>query len=136
MDIAPTLLDLLDLPVPEAFRGRSFAGLLRGEPFPGRSIVSETSWRGIGLASLRRGRWKLIADRQTGTHRLFDLVADPGEHDDRSEAEPALLAELQNELDAALASGRSAAPDDTTGTGDPESESALEALGYFDDDDE
>ncbi len=132
MDIAPTLLDLLGLPVPESFRGQSFAGLLRGEPFPERSIVSETSWRGIGLASLRRGRWKLIADRQAGTHWLFDMVADPAERDDRSAAEPALLAELQSELDAALASGASAALGDTTGTGDPETEKALEALGYFD----
>jgi len=38
-DLAPTLLDAVGLPVPSEMTGRSFAQLLRGEPFASRQFV-------------------------------------------------------------------------------------------------
>jgi len=131
IDLAPTLLELVGLPVPGTFRGQSFAGLLRGESLPERPMVLETAWRGVDIKALRRGRWKLIVDRVAGTRRLFDLETDPAELHDRSASEPGLVDELEAELTRATAPLSGLQPDDASGAGDPQAERALRALGYF-----
>jgi arylsulfatase A-like enzyme len=74
-DTAPTVLDLLGLPAPAGYEGRS---LLAG---PARMALFCTDY-GLGLLGLRDGRWKAIHEVESGRTRLFDLEADPGEEHD------------------------------------------------------
>jgi arylsulfatase A-like enzyme len=108
VDVFPTALEFLGLPVPEACQG---ASLLQA-PGP-REIVSEwyaaangfllhSQYRGRfdhDLRSIRIGRWRLLEDA-TGRIELFDLEADPRELADRAIAEPATVAELRARLAA------------------------------------
>jgi arylsulfatase A-like enzyme len=77
LDLAPTVLDLLGLPVPAEYQGRS---LLGGEP---RMALFCTDYS-LGLVGLRDGRWKMIHELDSGRSQLFDLEADPDETCDLS----------------------------------------------------
>ncbi len=100
IDLMPTILDLVGVPVPSGVQGRSLAALLLGaedvSALDGRVLVSE-SWRhravedGEGVVrdipalALRKGRYKLVRTTTTdGTFAfaLFDVVADPSETED------------------------------------------------------
>src|SRR5262245_9883529 len=76
-DTAPTVLDLLGLPAPSVYEGRS---LLSG---PGQMALFCTDYS-LGLLGLRDGRWKLIHEVESGRSRLFDLRDDPEEKHDLS----------------------------------------------------
>jgi len=88
-DIAPTLLELAGLPVPERMHGRSLLPLLRGETAGWRtSILYEALKPELGswpLVAVREKRWKYIRtfdlkDREKVVfEELYDLDADPHE---------------------------------------------------------
>lgn len=120
IDIMPTLLDLLDLPVPDAVQGellpRSDA-----EGNPDRQLYAE-SWYGAlmhGWSPIERltsQQWMVL---HGPSNHLYDYRNDPNEINDLIDAEPALLerqlADLDNirlaykgELDA---SDQSSSPD-------------------------
>ncbi|MBL8974551.1 MAG: sulfatase-like hydrolase/transferase [Myxococcales bacterium] len=80
IDLAPTLLELLGLPVIGG--GRS---LLRGEPGVARFFTDHSAL----LLGLRQDRWKCIVEPEAGRVRLFDLEVDPGETNDVAAQEPA-----------------------------------------------
>jgi phosphoglycerol transferase MdoB-like AlkP superfamily enzyme len=102
IDIAPTLLELLGLPVPRAYEGRSFLG---PEPGAARFFADQVTF----LAGVRSGPWKLVHDLDTGRSKLFDLRSDPGEQLDLSAGEPGRTAELTAHVRAwALRSSRQA----------------------------
>jgi arylsulfatase A-like enzyme len=79
IDLGPTLLELLGLPV--IGRGRS---LLRGEPGVARFFTDHSQL----LLGLRQDRWKCIVEPEAGRVRLFDLAEDPGETVDVAAAQP------------------------------------------------
>ena len=95
LDLVPTLLDLLGLPVEgRGFEGRSLVGRLEGEPPAG-----ELAFAAMGAQrSVADGRHKLIADLGNGSWRLFDLRADPGELRDVAARAPEPLARLRTAL--------------------------------------
>lgn len=79
-DIRPTFLDYLGLEDPEAERlpGRSFAALLRGEPFTQpESIVVFDEYGPVRM--IRTTQWKYVHRYPYGPHELYNLAEDPDE---------------------------------------------------------
>ena len=88
-DFMPTLLEYLDLPVPDGrnLPGRSFAPALLGRPFEGRdSVVIYDEYVSVRMARTRE--WKYVHRYPAGPHELFYLVDDPDERANLAE-EPA-----------------------------------------------
>jgi arylsulfatase A-like enzyme len=57
LDIAPTLLELLDTPIPSSFEGRSLAPLLRGEPWEVQPVITELEDQ---ILSVRTEDWRFV----------------------------------------------------------------------------
>jgi arylsulfatase A-like enzyme len=75
IDTAPTVLDLMGLPRPEAYQGRSLL-----DPIVGMALFSTDYAQ--GFVGLRDDRWKLIHDLDSGRSKLYDIQADPDENTD------------------------------------------------------
>jgi arylsulfatase A-like enzyme len=159
MDVAPTILNLVGVHVPESMKGESLVSTIRGDGgaahAESRSFVAESYSR--SAIALRHGRWKLIRTltdpQNTGnmlkllkwpdadvrspsrSDALYDLVADPAEKLDRIAHEPFIGAALGQILDWELAQARTDAPavPITVDPNDlqPESRANLKALGYL-----
>lgn len=131
VDVAPTLLARLEVPALASTDGRDLAPLWEGNPAAAeRTLFAQAS---PAIASdarraARRGRFKLLVDREAGTRTLFDLTADPGETRDATAEHPEAARALEEALDALEAGGREGAP---AGPLDPETEEQLRALGYL-----
>lgn len=107
VDLAPTLLDILDVPVVADFRGQSWwsrTGIRRrNRPVVTECVHGSTNpfHRGnrIGprILSLRKDNYKLVSDFSAGSYQLFDLAADPQERNPLSE--DSLLAVRKQMLD-------------------------------------
>ena len=126
VDVAPTVQDLLGLPVPQGIDGVSLVPLLDGAGADARPAAIETlrPWASYGwapLRALREGGWKLI---DAPRRELYDLARDPGERANLAAAEPARAEAMAMAL-ARLPSTKIAAP-----ALDAESMERLRALGY------
>jgi len=128
IDLAPTLLRLLGVERPAAFRGRSFAGSLSGgtvqSPGPVFSLLED------GSMMVRTDRWKLAVHRQTSTVELYDFASDPGERVNLEAVEDSTGKALEGELRkwALTFADKAAAPRKLP----KEFEERLRALGYID----
>jgi arylsulfatase A-like enzyme len=73
IDVAPTLLGLLGVPIPRTMKGRMLSRENDARPvvFATRPPLSQ-----VGI---RDGAFKLILLRETGARELYDVVADPAE---------------------------------------------------------
>jgi arylsulfatase A-like enzyme len=126
VDLFPTVLDLLGVPIPDADglslreRWESPGGLFD------RPVYSEAS-RVADRSAIRHGRYKLIVDRDTRTRELYDLVEDPRERVNVESARADALEPLLDALERFTAVRREAAPAPEL---DPELEERLRALGY------
>jgi arylsulfatase A-like enzyme len=85
IDLMPTLLDLVGLPVPRGLQGTSLVPLLRDEPFPAaRVLYAEAPPIGPGSGhrvAARTAGFKWIAsDLPNVPMQVYDLTTDPGEH--------------------------------------------------------
>jgi arylsulfatase A-like enzyme len=98
LDVAPTLLHMLGVRIPDSFEGRTLAPLLAGESDEHRPAVSEMGRH----KSLSAFPWKLI--RGVGAPRLFDLAADAREQRDLSARLPERVADLSTALGSWLGS--------------------------------
>jgi choline-sulfatase len=84
VDVAPTVLEILGLPVPPGFRGRSLLPLLEGAADDARGVYSETLYlkleaaEGISRFSLRTERYKYRYDEveQDGELGVFERIVD------------------------------------------------------------
>jgi choline-sulfatase len=137
IDVAPTILQVLGLPRPESFQGRSLLDLLASGASSSqpREIYSESlyahdkfGW--APLRALRMGDFKYIA---APAPELYNLADDPGEDHNLVSDHPAVaralgarLAELRRRYARAAKSGVPAPPEMT-----PEALANLHALGYL-----
>ncbi len=134
LDLAPTVLDLLGVPIPAAMQGRSFAPLIDG-----KHVLMPPGLAGWGyepLLAYRSPPWKLIRNVRTGRTELYDLAADPGEQVNRAAEQGQLLMMLSAEADEVLAAAKKAGEGIERGRGkvtlSPEQRRGLRALGYLD----
>lgn len=94
VDVAPTIVDLFDLPAPAAWHGTS----LFAEDRPD-GVFLFAPWAGLQIG-FRQGDRKYIYDANTGKSLLYDLAADPLEANDLSASQPEALARARSELAA------------------------------------
>ena len=106
VDIAPTLLDLADAPIPKAMQGRSMVRLLRGEPVDDwRTSQFYTYWsapRHHGIRTKRYTYFKVanhppeLFDREQDPHQRSNIASNP----ENRELITRLEAELQTQIKA------------------------------------
>jgi len=123
LDVVPTLVDMLGLPVEgQRFEGRSLLPRLDGKAGGERYAFSMVNrWRGVA-----DDRYKLVTELGTDDWRLFDLRRDPGEQRDvKGEAKEA-FARLRKALQEQLA--RTETPEVTRYAA--EADARLRAVGY------
>ena len=145
-DIAPTLLSILGLPIPEEMEGLDIAALARAEgPHP-HTTPAAFSELGPKIHAIQTRRWKYVHNPERLTapgaqgknsgylgffhiavDELYDLDADPGEKINVAEEHPKLVAALRERLQTFFEA--SDAPP-ITGIS-PESRRELQALGYL-----
>ena len=75
IDIAPTILGLLNITIPEQFQGKSFIPLIMGYEKENKAVYSKL----LTLTSFRTNNFKLIYDTTEGAKELYDLKNDPKE---------------------------------------------------------
>ena len=133
IDVLPTILDLMNLPKPEAVQGQSLLPYIRRKEKSDLDSYIETSYpkENYGwapLVGLISGAWKYI---RAPKEELYDLKADPGEDKNVFVSAGRTAADLKKRLDelirAAVVPGVSAKQALTT-----EEIARLRSLGYVD----
>jgi arylsulfatase A-like enzyme/Tfp pilus assembly protein PilF len=132
IDVAPTILQFLGVPVPEQFQGRSLLEMLDGKAPPSpREVYSESLYAHdhygcAALRSLRAGEYKYIDAPQP---ELYDLASDPGERSNvysRTNSIALAYHERLQRLRSRFASASRAQPSAVS----PDVARALRSLGY------
>lgn len=128
VDVAPTLLELTDLPLPEQFVGRSLVPLARGaDETPRPTLAHGNMWASPLRAWVADG-WKLI-EADGVPPRLYHVATDPRESRNRAAEEPERLAAMQAELEA-VSRGMQALRRGEEAELDPAILEAMRGLGY------
>lgn len=140
VDLYPTVLELLGVPLDHEVQGRSLVPLLRGESLEPRVAVSENVNEDVyEKKSFRTPRWKLVwrtpkgssPERAPEAVELFDLSRDPAEHEDVSHQHPEAVVEQMQRMQRLVEGGAAldeGAPDDLP----PDLRERLRSLGYID----
>lgn len=106
VDLCPTLLDLVEVPIPEGVQGRSYNGVLAGEQKEVREwacVEYDEAYLPDRLRQIRSRDWALTYYAHNDYGLLYDLRRDPDElhnlwdHPDCRQTKGDLLAELLRE---------------------------------------
>jgi len=103
IDVMPTILDLLDVPITDnvkkQMRGTSLVPAMRGESVR-RDVYSETEYRQYTYkrAIITPDDWKLIYTLETKQRELYNLRTDPHERTNLAESERELADGLERKL--------------------------------------
>ena len=129
LDLAPTVLDFLDIPAPPQFQGHSLIRLLRphsreSEPVYAESMYARDHLACSSLRSIRVGRYKYI---EAPKPELYDLATDPGETQNRYESDRPVALDLKARLQSLYKGEQQTARKPV----DPEVISRLRSLGYL-----
>jgi arylsulfatase A-like enzyme len=136
IDLLPTLLDFLDLPIPPQLEGRSLRSVAFGaqgafEP-PIASAYLDVDQRRV--EALRAGDLELVEtlayDQPHPRYELFDVRADPREAVDLAMARPVALGYLRQLLRGERVAERGSLEPQVAQIGDPAA-AQLRALGYL-----
>lgn len=132
VDVLPTVLGLLDVPVPARLMGRNLraafeSGRLPAETLYAESLFGRLNCRWSSLRAVTVGDWKLV---QGARAELFDLSSDPGERRDRSAEDPERVKRLSDLLRVAVARMAPSGDAARTVAISPEQEERLRSLGY------
>lgn len=107
-DLAPTLLELLEIPYDTAFDGKSLLPLVRGERSSNWSdfYLTECTW--MRKHGWRTPEWKLIRALEPDFHskpevELYNLIRDPNEDCNLAESEPGIVRALTARMEAWIA---------------------------------
>jgi choline-sulfatase len=130
IDVAPTILQVLGIPEPPQFQGRSLLGLAKESHAP-RAVFSESLYghRHFGtssLWSLRLGRYKYI---EAPRREFYDLVDDPHETRNLYSQKRSLALASREQLLALRARFHPERGAESTSL-DPEAIARLSSLGY------
>ncbi len=141
VDLAPTLIDLVEPGAELDCEGRSLAAALRdgGEPTVVPIVVDRRRFKTRPIPGLLHDEmawveypWKLLRNEGSKKARLYRLDSDPGETRNLAETEPERTARFLASL-AAWKAARPLARDDEPMTPEREAEQeALRSLGYID----
>jgi len=143
VDVAPTIVGLLELDADEEFQGIDLSPYMRGSTksdterpvfFQKPTYPRERKrFDQLGAAhGVRIGRWKYTEPVEDEVAELYDLVADPDERVNLVESEPERVAELSAVLGEWLAAQRASDPQRDLQE-NPDNDAGLRALGYLDD---
>jgi arylsulfatase A-like enzyme len=115
VDLMPTLLDTTGIAIPEGLDGVSLKPLWADErrEVEDRYLFSEADHNNVEhdvTRSVRYRELKLVYNRLSREHRLYDLSADPGERSDVSRDQERAVAALSNRLERFMASRKAEAP--------------------------
>ena len=115
VDVAPTILDTLGVPVPRQMEGKSLLPLVRGERDEqyAQLFLTEATWQ--CKHGVRTKEWKFIRALSTsprdnwhgdGRRELYHLPSDPFEQTNVVQVRPRVAKELERRLDEWLAAQR------------------------------
>jgi arylsulfatase A-like enzyme len=132
LDVLPTLLDALNVQVPDELPGTSLWPLMtQGDAIPGRDILAEGTLYGPPRGVLIRWPWKLIQTGKARHMELFDLEEDPGERRDLAEELPDRARSLRRELQDRVRSAQAGLSVELEAEIDDETREQLKSLGYL-----
>jgi len=94
IDLSPMILDLLGIPAPAGWQGRSPLGNPQGRH------AYFFGMRNDYLYGVREGAFKYIFNASQGRGELFDVIHDPDEHTNLSASQPELAQTLRQRLAA------------------------------------
>lgn len=95
VDLSPTVLDLVGVPVAAPMMGRSLVPLINGQEPPVRPIYMECMPAGRLLRAVVLWPFKFIVDEVRGTAQLYDLGKDPAEQRNVVEDVPEVSAAMR-----------------------------------------
>ena len=139
VDIAPTLLELAGVAVPEVFQGRSLLRLLTAEEVDQDRVTYAALGTPLYLDSsiqdsVSDGRWTYARNQPKDRHPgefLFDRSVDPGENVNLIELEPVQAARMRKLMDAQLLDEPSPGTRLRDVHIDPQIADRLRAMGYL-----
>jgi arylsulfatase A-like enzyme len=136
IDIAPTILDILNIQGNEQFQGMSLLPLVTGGP-PDAGVNRTVYATGKGVTAAIRDDWKLMHSQNRVS--LYDLSTDPGETQNVASENPSIVKSLEEELSSHKALQEKLAQqmrgarteEDVSVEVDPRAIERLKALGYL-----
>lgn len=135
IDIVPTLLHAVGLPVPEVMPGRILMdGAGTGRTEKATTVFLETEARAhvLGVRSTSaKAIWNIKPDGAVASFELYDLREDPEERQDISSVKPTLLERFEDIVAEAVAESDAVAVRRASSKQTWELQQQLEALGYL-----